>query len=409
MKIAILGKGVSGKAAAELAETLHHQYCMLSDGDNFAGILDEAELIVCSPGMKPDSPLYLAAKKTEKPLIGEMEFGFRSWPGRVIAITGTDGKTTTTELTVHLLKAAGVKAEPAGNIGIPLSQLSADLLNGKLAFTSLPVIEVSSFQLELVNSFSPAAAALLNIGNDHLDRYPGGMAEYECVKRRIFRGVPMANRIFGRSMNESGFAPRLTAEGGRIMLDNEFLLNYSDTMLKGEHNLENLLVALELTLRVTSAETLRSPAIVEAVKSFSPGRHRIELVAERDGVKFVNDSKATNPHAASASISAFDRIHLLAGGLDKGMDFSELKRFANRIVKAYVFGECRAKMIAQLQPEIVCEEFGTDFEAAVKAAMANARRGDTVLLAPACASMDMFKNYQERGDIFCRIVKNKEK
>lgn len=293
---------------------------------------------------------------------------------------------------------------PAGNIGFPLCDTAADLLEGKIAFTTLPVIEVSSFQLELVETFAPRAAALLNVANDHQDRYPGGMAEYEFVKRRIFRGVPLENRIFGHSMQEPGFTPRLTAKDGAIHLDGHPLIHFSETRLQGAHNLENLLVALELTLRATSPDALRSEPCLNAMRTFQPGRHRIEFVANIDGVTYINDSKATNPHAAAASIQTFDRIHLLIGGLDKAMDFTELKRFAPRIRRAYLFGECRDKIAAALSPEIECESFGTDFEAAIGAAQKNALPGDTILLAPACASMDMFRNYQERGDRFVASV-----
>ncbi len=406
MKIAVLGCGVSGRAAARLAEVLHHETVMLEDGGDYGREIASVDMFVCSPGIRPDSPLYRSAAASGKPFTGEMEFGFRCWPGRVAAITGTDGKTTATELTVHILNALNVKAVAAGNIGRPLSDVAADLLTGELAFTTVPVIETSSFQLERVESFSPAAAVLLNVGCDHLDRYPGGMAEYESVKRRIFRGVPMENRIFGRSMNEPGFVPHLTCDGQAILLGGEFLLDFSRTRLHGGHNMENLLAALELTLRFTSPEALKSSACIDAVCSFQPGRHRIEHVADIGGVRYINDSKATNPHAASASIMAFERIHLLIGGLDKGMEFGELKKFAGRIKKAYVFGQCRDKIMESLRPEIECVSFGMDFGKALQAAADNADAGDTVLLAPACASMDMFKNYQERGECFCQAVKN---
>lgn len=412
MNIVILGRGASGRAAHRLANLLGHSAKLAADGDelDFDKLCAEADLIVSSPGMKPASPLRRAAEASGRELIGEMEFGFRHFPGKILAITGTDGKTTTTELTVRLLRAAGVDAVEAGNIGVPLADIAADLIERKLAPGVLPVVETSSFQLEDVLSFAPFAAILLNIGSDHLDRYHGSRSEYEAVKRRIFRLVPPENRIFGRSMKEPAALERVEVrEGFQIYLDGNFLIDFAELKIRGEHNLENVVAALELIRRVLAPEVFSRPEFLAALRDFSTGRHRIEPVGEFGGVRIVNDSKATNPHAASAALRLLapetTGFHLLLGGLDKGMDFSELGDFAPVIRRAYLFGECRAKITATLAGKIDCVDFGTDFEAAIDAAMAAARPGETVLLAPGCASMDMFKNYQERGDRFVDRVK----
>ena len=204
----ILGGGVSGRAAMRLAETLEMKAEILSDPAPrpAEACVETAGLVISSPGVPPlTSPLWQAAERRarggETEFISELEFGFRHLPRRrCIAITGTNGKTTTTELVCHLLNAAGVQAVTAGNIGVPLSDIAADMREGKLSAETLPVVEVSSFQLERADTFAPVAAALLNLESDHINRYAGGFAEYCAVKRGIFRHVPEENRIFGLSI-----------------------------------------------------------------------------------------------------------------------------------------------------------------------------------------------------------------
>ena len=409
----ILGGGVSGKAAERLAAALGYSAAIRSDapGLDADAVVAGADLIVTSPGVKPlVSPLWQAAMrraaKGECEFLGELEFGFRNWPGKVLAITGTNGKTTTTELTTALLKSVGVDAHPAGNIGFPLSDLAADRLEGKLSADALPVIEVSSFQLERADTFAPYAAALLNLESDHADRYAGGFAEYAAVKKRIFDRVAPENRIYGLSM-ESPAPRRVTFYGDAAMIDGEeVLIDAGNTALSAPHNRENLAAAVELCLRVLPVETVLSPEFRLAVHTFQPGRHRLELVAEKDGIRFVNDSKATNPAAVAAALRTTPgTVVLLLGGLDKGMDFSPLAGFAKKIRFAALYGECRAKIAAALPGSIPTEDCGMDFERAVKTARAHAKPGDAVLLSPACASMDMFRNYEERGNRFAELVK----
>ena len=397
-KTVILGAGASGRAAARLAEKLGMTPVVLTDDTFTADGTDWGELVVASPGVPPKSPMYRAAKASGVPMISEMEFGARHFAGRIVAITGTDGKTTTTELVTALLTAAGENARPAGNIGVPLSVLAAD------DFAGIAVVEVSSFQLELVDGFAPEAAAILNISMDHRDRYPGGEAEYRAVKFRIFDHVPPAGRVFGRTMPELTPEPHVLLMDGAFWVNGKLLVRTDELALKGEHNLENVGVALELASRVLPEERLFAPETVAALKEFRSGPHRIETVLERDGVRYVNDSKATNPHAVIASMRALSpegkvRFRMLMGGLDKGMDFSMLAPFCGEIAGAYLFGACREKIKSALAG-VPCTDFGTDFEAAVRAACRDARPGEIVLLAPGCASMDMFRDYRERGDRF---------
>lgn len=411
MKWVILGRGASGRAAERLAGRLGMTTQVAADGEGIVAdaLFADCDGVIVSPGVKPWSELYRAALASGKELISEMEFGFRHFPGPVAAITGTDGKTTTTELTCHLLRALGIHAVEAGNIGVPLADVAADRLEGKLPPDALPVVETSSFQLERVTRFAPVAAVLLNIGCDHLDRYHGDRGEYEAVKRRIFRFVAPENRIFGRSMQEPGAVCRVAVDAaGMIALDGEALLNFAELPLKGEHNLENVLAALELVARLTKLPADARLKLAAALRCFHAGRHRIESVATLGGVTYINDSKATNPHAAAAALRLLAPqtrgIHLLAGGLDKGMDFRELLEFAPAIRGVYAFGECRAKIAAALGGAIPVFDCGTDFEGAIDRARDRAAAGETVLLAPACASMDMFKDYKERGDRFVARV-----
>ena len=398
-KIAILGGGVSGRGAALLAEKKGSSAVILNDGEN-KGLPADAGLIVASPGVHPlRSALYKAAQESGKEFISEMEYGFRHFKGRVAAITGTNGKTTTTELTVFLLKEAGFNAVAAGNIGVPLSEVAAQETQPDIA-----VVEVSSFQLELIDTFAPQAAVLLNLESDHEDRYAGGFKEYCAVKRKIFDRVPEENCIRGLSFAD---APRrVLYEGDTLVCDGRKLFDVTLTELSAPHNRENLAAAVELFLRFAPEKTNILP---EAVKKFRCGRHRIEFFHERQGKRFYDDSKGTNPAAVVAAVKAVPgKIVLLAGGLDKGMDFSILSSVAHRVRAVVLYGQCR-EPIARVFREsgVPVRDCGTDFEYAVDTALHTACTGDAVMLSPGCASMDMFKNYQERGEKFKELVLKK--
>lgn len=397
MKIAILGGGVSGRAAALLAERCGDESVILNDGGN-AALPADADLIVTSPGVHPlRSPLYKAALASGKEFIGEMEYGFRHFRGRIAAITGTNGKTTTTELTAFLLKYAGIDAETAGNIGLPLSGIAAREHQPGIA-----VVEVSSFQLERAPSFAPECAALLNLESDHEDRYEGGFAEYCAVKKSIFARVPEQNRVWGLSFPDR--PRRVTFANDMLLADGEALLDVSKTALNAPHNRENLAAAVELFLRIAPEKRALLP---EAAAAFHPGRYRIEFFRERNNIRCYDDSKGTNPSAVAAAVRAVSGpVVLLAGGLDKGMDFSMLRELAPRLRALVLCGSCR-EPIAEVfaGTGVAVHDCGMDFEQAVRTMVRAARSGDVLMLSPGCASMDLFKNYAERGDRFKELVR----
>ncbi|MBE6399484.1 MAG: UDP-N-acetylmuramoyl-L-alanine--D-glutamate ligase [Lentisphaerae bacterium] len=396
--VAVIGGGVSGEAAAKLCGIHGIDCAVVSDGAG--AVLPDAELYVVSPGVPPaKSPLYQAAERSGKEVVSELEFGCRFWNKPILAVTGTNGKTTTTELTVHLLQQCGVNAAPAGNIGRPLSDLAADPQD-----TEVAVVEVSSFQLEKVSAFAPLAAVILNFASDHLDRYPGGFAEYCAVKKRIFDHVAFENRIYGLSFADVA-SRRVTVTNGMLILDGEPFFDLKESDLPGAHNAENCAAAVELCLRFLPETVVRSAQFIAALQSFKRGRHRIETVKVHNDITYIDDSKGTNPAAVLAAIdSCAGQIVILLGGLGKGMDFSPLTTRAHRFRAAVVYGADRERIAAVLQGHCEVVRCGTDFREVVAKSCALAQRGDTVLLSPACASMDMFKNYAERGDLFRSLV-----
>ena len=426
MKIAVLGYGASGKAAEKLAEFFGFEVVIFDEGQKLGcykadGSADYAEIdeIVVSPGVPPKSALYGAALASGLPMVSEMEFGFRYCDFPLLAVTGTNGKTTTTELTTHLLQKLGYAAQYCGNIGNPLSELVWFKRQGTVEKLDVAVIEVSSFQLEKINNFAPLAAVNLNVTDDHLDRYHGSMMEYSEVKFSIFDRIKDRNNMFlGTMMRQTPElvpekykfllqqTPAIQAADGKVTCLGQPLLRLDETQLRGAHNCENLLAALSLVGAYAGMDKLRSPELIAAVKEFSPGEHRIQVVAQHGGITYINDSKATNPASVLAALEAVGGDHntcILLGGLDKGMDFSSLAGAAKYIKKAVVLGQCRQKMYDTLKDAFPCQLCET-FADAVNGACAAACPGDVVILSPSCASMDMFKNYKERGETFTRLV-----
>lgn len=409
IKIAILGAGRSGKGAAQLADVLNIPAKILTDENTKVTdhVFDDYSLVVVSPGIPPSSALYRKAVETEKEIISELEFAVRHFDGKYLAITGTNGKTTTTELTTKLLRALGIDAIAAGNIGHPFSTVVAEFFLGEISTYTVPVIEVSSFQLERVRDFSAVAAVILNVAEDHLDRYPGGIDEYHRTKEKIFNGVSEENCIYGithcpdQSNSKFGVVDDVVKYGD---LD---LVRFDDIKLKGKHNQENVVAALELVSRIKDLTSEDLEALRNALKNFAVGEHRVEKVLERDGITFIDDSKGTNPAAVVAALNSVpgkeEDILLILGGLDKGMDFSPLCEHEKRIKKAYILGECRQKIFDTLQDRINCELFDSFDECVLKASN-DAVKGDTVLLSPGCASWDMFSNYKERGKRFQKLI-----
>jgi len=407
--VVVLGAGRSGKAAAQLAGCLNLNAKIMSDDDTQApnNNFDDCQLIVVSPGIPPSSPLYREAVSSGKEIISELEFAVRHFAGKYLAITGTNGKTTTTELTAHLLQALKINAIAAGNIGHPFSTVCADVIKGGLLADIIPVIEVSSFQLEHTSVFAPVAALILNIAEDHLDRYPGGMNEYSATKEKIFKKVLPENRIYGITYKPEQIHSRFKITNDMIKFDNLDLISFDKLKLKGIHNQENVLGALELISRLLPLTEAHISTLKNALQAYTPGKHRIEKVLERNGISYIDDSKGTNPAAVTAALQSVSGknkiIRLILGGLDKGMDFAPLRDYSARIKKVYIIGECREKIYKTLHNTLDCEKF-TDFDKCVLTACRDALKGDTVLLSPGCASWDMFKNYKERGNRFRELV-----
>lgn len=441
-EILILGFGVSGKAAAKLAAKLNLKIAVADERDEaplreaaqnllpqdsmlLAGWregdgLPACELAVASPGLTPASPLLQAAIKTGAEVISELEFGFRHLECPVLAITGTNGKTTTTELTTCLLNAAGAKAEAAGNIGEGLSEAALSELDRKIDFM---VVEVSSFQLERVSSFAPKAAAILNIASDHINRH-GGMDGYAELKFKIFERMPRESRTMIVNANmadwwrkfmppgqeptsfSAGQDADFSLKGSVILFKGSPVFDLAKGNMKGRHNAENAMAALALVRAALGDKALEDRRILDALASFKTGDHRIETFAEWNSIKFIDDSKGTNPHAVVAAIDAVDcggKVVLLLGGLDKDMDFTPLLETAQKIRRAFVIGQCRDKIVKSLGGRIDCVSCGS-FQEAVTGACRAANPNDAVMLSPACASMDMFKDYKERGEKFKQLV-----
>ncbi|HVE98384.1 MAG TPA: UDP-N-acetylmuramoyl-L-alanine--D-glutamate ligase [Mycobacteriales bacterium] len=379
--------------------------------------LGDVSLVVTSPGWRPDHPVLRAAADRAVPVWGDVELAWREQePGAPgwLAVTGTNGKTTTTEMLASMLATAGHPGTAAGNIGLPLVEAVVDTPGDA---SSLLAVELSSFQLHWSESVSPLAGALLNLADDHLD-WHGSFASYAAAKAKVWGTDGSTVAVFNaddqrvvRLVGERaglGFTLGEPARGqlgvraGNLVdeaLGSGVLLPVDDLRVTGAHNVANALAASALAL----AGGVAPDAVRDALRRFTTGAHRNVVVAEVDGVRYVNDSKATNPHAALASLRSYPRVVWIAGGLNKGLEFDDLARDAgDHLVGAVLIGECAHEIreaLARHAPDVPVID-AADLHTAVQAARGLARTGDVVLLAPAAASMDMFANYAERGDVF---------
>jgi UDP-N-acetylmuramoylalanine--D-glutamate ligase len=380
-----------------------------------------ADLVVPSPGVPFDQADLLAARRKGVALWSEIELAWRFLRGRLIAITGANGKTTTTALTGHILKAAGLPTLVGGNIGMPLISLVEASRDD-----SVTVVEVSSFQLEAIVAFRPDVAVYLNLTPDHLDRH-GSLESYAAAKARIFenqkaedvavmnaddaasaRYAPSRPRVYWFSRKKE--VPRGTFVRGEQVVFCECdaearLLALGDIPLRGAHNLENVLAAATAARLVGATPA----AIAAGVRSFPGVEHRLQFVAEIAGVQFFNDSKATNVDATLKALDAFPgNLLVILGGKDKGSDYTPLREpLQTRARAAYLIGAAAQKIAAQISGAARLEMAG-DLATAVRAAFEAARPGDTVLLAPACASFDQFQNFEHRGRVFVELVRGLE-
>ena len=376
-------------------------------------------LIVVSPGVPADSAPLVQARVHGVPIIGEIELAAQFLQGRIVAITGSNGKTTTTTLTGEILAASGLPVVVGGNIGTP-----AISLVDQTAPTSFVVLEVSSFQLETIQTFRPFISAILNITPDHLDRHRT-LEAYVNAKARIFQNQsktdhcvlnaddPATNDLTARvpcpalhfSRRREVAAGAFVRDGTIFFRDNASereILPVAEITLQGAHNLENVLAAVAIaSLAGCPAEKIR-----QAVRSFKAVEHRLEFVAEIAGVRYFNDSKATNVDATIKALESFPaNIHLILGGKDKGSDYSVLNGLLReRVKQVYTIGAAAEKIASQIQQAAAIVPAGT-LENAVRRAAAAAISGDVVLLAPACASFDQFQSYEHRGSVFKEVVR----
>ncbi|MGC1784885.1 MAG: UDP-N-acetylmuramoyl-L-alanine--D-glutamate ligase [Acidobacteriaceae bacterium] len=441
-KVLVVGLGKSGMASAIFLRSLGAQVTVsevrsmealakelpaLLD----AGVMVEAgghglltfrrqDWIIVSPGVPLDTPELAQAHSFGTPVIGELELAARFLHGNILAITGSNGKTTTTALCGEIFRASGRPTLVGGNIGVPVAALISESRND-----GWNVLEVSSFQLETIVDFRPKIAVILNITPDHLDRH-GSMENYVAAKERIFRNQTAEDFLVLNAENAEAqnagtrapsqvfwFSARRAVRRGAFIYQNtvvwrtdeqsalEPILPVAEIPLKGEHNVENVLAAVcSAKLAGISAEAIR-----QAVANFRAVEHRLEFVARIGGVDFYNDSKATNVDATMKAISAFaGGIHLILGGKDKDSDYTLLNPLLKERVRAvYTIGAAAGKIEQQIAgaTEIVpCETL----ERAVDESATRAQSGETVLLAPACASFDQFENYEHRGRCFKQFV-----
>ncbi len=372
-------------------------------------LVARARTLVKSPGVPQDAPVVAAARDRGLPVIGELEVAWRLIGNEVVAVTGTNGKTTTTELIGHIHREAGVDALVAGNVGMPLADLIDDLEPHTVV-----IAETSSFQLEDTEAFAPEAAVLLNVTEDHLDRH-GTMTDYLAAKHEAFArqrsedvavaredlagGLPgAAERIrFG-----DGRDLEMGVQAGTLYWRGHEFMRASDVRLRGRHNLDNAMAAAAVCL----ARGLPANAVRHGLRTFAGVRHRLEEVAEIGGVVYVNDSKATNPASTVVALDSFeDGVHLIAGGRAKGGGFGDLVRPVGlHCAAVYLIGEAAGPLARDLEPAGVPLHDCGDLAGAVAAARAAARPGETVLLSPACASFDQFHDFEARGAAFAALV-----
>jgi UDP-N-acetylmuramoylalanine--D-glutamate ligase len=380
------------------------------DEDGVA-LLEHVKAVVKSPGVPAQAPVILAAHARGKEVLGELELGWRILKNEFLAVTGTNGKTTTVELIGHIHREAGLPVAVAGNVGAAVCGLA-----GKLDAGTTVVCEVSSFQLEDTVAFAPEAAVLLNVTPDHLDRH-GTFEAYRQAKLEIFArqgnddiavaplglGVEDLGGCARRVCFGEGAGAALSLSAGELWWQERALLRVDELRLPGRHNVQNAMAAAAVCL----ARGIDIDAVRAGLRSFAGVRHRLEEVALRDGVHWVNDSKATNVASTVVALDAFaaGTIHLILGGQGKGQDFSALREPVEGCCRAvYLIGEDAPQIAGALADlEIPVHESG-ELERAVTQAHGAARPGDVVLLSPACASFDQFADFEARGERFRELA-----
>jgi UDP-N-acetylmuramoylalanine--D-glutamate ligase len=429
--VAVLGAGLSGAAGALLLrseganvtvldsaeekrllrstiDNLRAQGVRVICGSDADQNSDKYDFVVASPGIDPASRVGRNFWSRKIDIIGELELGGRSVETPVIAVTGTNGKTTTTEMLAQMLNQCGQKTIACGNIGKPLSEVARE----KIKYDVLTV-EVSSFQLETIQTFHPSIALWLNFAPDHLDRY-NSVGEYRAAKLRLFENqtgddVAIINaneslpELSARKITFSAYTNRadFRLSEGAIVFENQPVLRLSQTKLRGSHNIENLMA----TLAAGHARGLSFTQMVPALCAYEPQPHRCEFVRQIGGVDYINDSKATNLDAVEKALQAQTKpVILIAGGKDKGFTYETLRALVKEKVRSTILIGEMAKQIARDWDGAVKSEFATSLADAVERAHATAKSGEVVLFSPGTSSFDMFKSYADRGDQFRALV-----
>jgi UDP-N-acetylmuramoylalanine--D-glutamate ligase len=400
--------GPVAAAGAEQLRALGVEVHAPSDG---VAHLQGVRAICKSPGVPRSAPVVAAALERGLPVLGELELGWRLLDNDVIAVTGTNGKTTTTELLGHIHRVAALPVAVAGNVGTAVSSLAGTLEPGAIV-----VLECSSFQLEDTVAFAPDCGVLLNLTPDHLDRH-GTLEAYRAAKLQVFArqgnddvavapddlGVDDLGGCARRVLFGRGPRAEVAAREGVLWWADEPLLRVEELALRGAHNVANALAAAAATL----ARGVEADAVRDALRTFPGVEHRLEEAAERDGVLYVNDSKATNVDSTLVALASFDApVHLILGGQGKGQDFRALRApVAARAATVHLIGEDAPALAAALDGAGVSLRDDGDLERAVAAARAVARPGDVVLLSPACASFDQFADFEDRGRRFKELAR----
>jgi UDP-N-acetylmuramoylalanine--D-glutamate ligase len=410
-------RGVDSGAPKEAERLSEVGVEVFLDTDGLA-LLEGTRTVVKSPGVPREAAVIAAALERGIDVVGELELAWRAIPNRFVAVTGTNGKTTTVELLGHVYRSAGEPVAVAGNVGTPLSELA-----GQIEADATVICETSSFQLEDTDFFAPECAVFLNLAPDHLDRHRD-LESYLAAKLRIFANqgnddVAVYNaddpELAGTDLGGcarrlafcTGAAPdcEVALAEGTIFYDGEPLLAVDELGLFGEHNVANAMAAAAAALSMG----LDRDAVREGLRSFAGVPHRLEQVAEIAGVRFVNDSKATNVAAAAVGIGAFEGgVHAILGGSDKGEPFAPLlDPIRRRCAACYLIGATADRLAEELAPVAAAGvelHRSDDLEDAVRRAAAAARPGEVVLLSPACASFDAFENFERRGERFRAVV-----
>jgi UDP-N-acetylmuramoylalanine--D-glutamate ligase len=431
--VMIVGLGASGIAAAKFIAA-HGAAAILTDrrtdidraslppgevklGPEDPAWLSGVDLVVASPGVPRDAPLLTAAVARKLPVIGEIELAAQFISAPIAAITGTNGKSTVTVLLGEILQAAGMHPFVGGNLGEPLVDAAGGVYDAIVA-------EVSSFQLEWIERFKPKVGVYLNLTDDHFDRYRN-LAEYGAAKARMFENQDGADwailnrddpnvwklaksvhsRVFGFGFVASGDTPAIWPDHGMLVFEmgsRRGRISIADFRLPGRHNVSNAMAAAAAALAMFVDEQV----IERALSRFAGLPHRLQFVREREGVKWIDDSKGTNVGAVAEALEAIaGPVILIAGGVDKGGDYSPLVApLRRKVSRAILIGAAREQMGARLAGACAIELVPTLAEAVERAAQV-AGKGDTVLLSPACSSFDQFKDYAERGNVFQKLVR----